>query len=253
MAPSTHEQFEEPLVMRSFTPLTALATAAITATVGLAATAQAGPATEPAPTAIGFTARTDDTSATVTVEDGALAVEDGTFKIKSVDGSVVAGTELSFRVDDFVFPVAADIRDRTATLTPRLDPAHAAYQPVALPFEDTAPFRTPYEREQAAWARMASTIGVGVSLSTLIGAVGGAVVGCALGGVAGATVAAATIVGIFGPFIPAAAVGCLGGVVAVGALGTVAGQLLVTVPITIAAAAQYFATINAPMPPPPTR
>ena len=48
------------------------------------------------------------------------------------------------------------------------------YQPVALPFEDTAPFKTPYEREQAAWARMTSTTGVGVSIGALVGGIGGA-------------------------------------------------------------------------------
>ena len=73
--------------------------------------------------------------------------------------------------------------------------------------------------------------------------------GCLLGGIAGATVAAAAIVGLFGAFVPAAAVGCLGGIIAVGALGTLAGQLLVTAPVAIAAAAQYFTTINQPFTP----
>ncbi|WP_433635446.1 hypothetical protein [Nocardia sp. CA-120079] len=45
-----------------------------------------------------------------------------------------------------------------------------------------------------------------------------------------------------------AAVGCLGGVIAVGALGTIAGQLLVTAPVIVAAAIQYFTTINSPLP-----
>ncbi|MBF6247116.1 hypothetical protein IU471_26585, partial [Nocardia elegans] len=65
----------------------------------------------------------------------------------------------------------------------------------------------------------------------------------------GATVAAATIVGLFGPFIPAAAVGCLGGIIAVGALGTLAGQILVTAPVAVAAAVQYFTTVNQPFTP----
>lgn len=58
---------------------------------------------------------------------------------------------------------------------------------------------------------------------------------------------AATLVGLFGPFLPAAALGCLGGIAAVGALGTVAGQLLITAPIASAAAAQYFITNNQPL------
>ncbi|MFI6999926.1 hypothetical protein [Nocardia sp. NPDC050175] len=112
--------------------------------VGLAATTPADPGT------IGFTAATDHESATITVDSGTFVVEKGTLEIESVDGSVLAGTELSFRVGDFTFPIDTEIRDRTATLTPRLDPAQAVYQPVALPFEDTASFKTPYEREQAA-------------------------------------------------------------------------------------------------------
>ncbi|MGY1901303.1 hypothetical protein, partial [Nocardia gipuzkoensis] len=183
----------------------------------------------------------------------ALVVEDGTFKIKATDGTVLAGTELAFRVDEFVFPIAAEINDRTATLTPQFDMAHATYKPVALPYEDKAPWKTEYDREQAAWSRMTSTIGMGATIGTLVGGLGGGAVGCVLGGIAGATVASATIVGLFGPIIPAAAIGCLGGILAIGALGTIAGQLLVTGPVAIMAAAQYFTTINTPMPPAPAK
>ncbi|MDE1674943.1 hypothetical protein [Nocardia gipuzkoensis] len=182
------------------------------------------------------------------VDSGSLSVEDGVFRIESADRKLLAGTELRFRVEDFVFPIDADISANTATLTPRLDPGLASYQPVALPFEDQAGWRTPYEREQAAWARMASTIGLGISIGALVGGIGGAAVGCVLGGLAGATVAAATIVGLFGPFLPAAALGCLGGAMAAGALGTIAGQLLVSAPVALAAVTQYFATIYSPMP-----
>ncbi|WP_372451885.1 hypothetical protein [Nocardia albiluteola] len=179
-----------------------------------------------------------------------MAVENGVFKIKAADGTPVAGTELSFRVDDFEFPIVAQIHDRVATLTPRFTLADAAYRPVALPFQDTSPFKTPYDREQAAWGRMRDTISVGAVIGTLVGGLGGGAVGCVLGGIAGATVAAATIVGLFGAFVPAAAIGCLGGMIAVSALGTLAGQLLVTAPTAILAAVQYFTTINEPMPAP---
>jgi hypothetical protein len=127
--------------------------------------------------------------------------------------------------------------------------AHAVYKPVALPFEDKAPWKNEYDREQAAWTRLTSTITMGATLGTLVGGLGGlggGAVGCVLGGIAGATVAAATIVGLFGAFIPAAAIGCLGGIIAVGALGTLAGQLLVTGPVAIGAAIQYLATVNQP-------
>ncbi|WP_330229027.1 hypothetical protein OHA40_23410 [Nocardia sp. NBC_00508] len=202
--------------------------------------------------AVGFTAYATETSSIITTDAGSLVVEDQMLKLKAADGAIVAGAPLTFRIDDFEFPIAAEISDRTATLTPQFDLAHATYKPVALPFEDKAPWKTEYDREQAAWSRMTSTIGMGASIGTLVGGIGGASVGCILGGIAGATVAAATIVGMFGPFIPAAAVGCLGGILAVGALGTVAGQILVTAPVAIGAAIQYFSTVNAPMPTKPT-
>ncbi|WP_225725264.1 MULTISPECIES: hypothetical protein [unclassified Nocardia] len=233
--------------MPRFAPATAIAAALITAAVGIGAATAPAASAEPAP--IGYTATTDAESATITVDSGTLSVADGAFTIKAPDGTVLAGTELSFRIDDFIFPIAAEISGDTAVLTPQLDPAKALYKPVALPYEDQAGWRTPYDREQAAWARMASTIGLGVSVGALVGGIGGAAVGCALGAIAAGTVAAATLVGLFGPFLPAAAVGCLGGVAAIGALGTVAGQLFITAPIAIAAAAQYFITINQPFDP----
>lgn len=189
------------------------------------------------------------TSTTVSTDAGSLSSDGEVFTVKAANGAVLAGAELSFRVDDFVFPIAAEIHDRTATLTPLFDEKHAVYKPVALPFEDQAPWKTPYDREQAAWNRMVQTISTGAVVGTLVGGLGGGAVGCVLGGIAGATVAAATIVGMFGPFIPAAAVGCLGGIIAVGALGTLAGQLLITAPVAVMAAVQYFTTLNQPFNP----
>lgn len=213
--------------------------------------ATAAPAAEPG--TVDYTATTTPTATVISTNAGSLVDDRGVFKIKAADGTVVAGTELTFRVDDFVFPIAAEIHDRSAMLTPQFDVAHAVYKPVALPYEDAAPWKTPYDREQAAWSRLTSTIGMGAAIGTFVGGIAGGAVGCVLGGIAGATVAAATIVGMFGPFIPAAAVGCLGGIVAVGALGTLAGQLLVTAPVAIMAAVQYFTTINQPFNPAATK
>lgn len=221
------------------------ASALVITALGLtAARADAAPSVD----AVSYTAQSTEFSTVITTAGGSMVVEDGVFKIKAADGSVVAGTELSFRVDDFVFPIATQIDQRTATLTPLFDAEHAAYKPVALPYENEAPWKTQYEREQAAWSRMTSTITMGAAIGTFVGGIGGAAVGCVLGGIAGATIASAAIIGLFGGFIPAAAVGCLGGIVAIGALGTVAGQLLVTAPVAIMAAAQYFTTINSPFP-----
>ncbi|MEV5646866.1 hypothetical protein AB0L57_01330 [Nocardia sp. NPDC052254] len=197
---------------------------------------------------VGYRATTSASSVTIETDSGSFTNDAGVFQVISDGGKVLGGTELSFRVDDFVFPIRADISDRTATLTPEFDPAHAVYRPVALPYEDQAPWKTPYDREQAAWTRLTSTLGAGATIGTLVGGITGGAVGCLLGGIAGATVATATIVGLFGPIVPAAVIGCVGGIVAVGALGTLAGQLLVTAPVAILAAAQYFTTINSPFP-----
>ncbi len=198
---------------------------------------------------VDYKATTTKTSTIISTDAGSLDVHDGVFEIKAANGKTLAGTELSFRVDDFVFPIAADIAGRTATLTPRFDVQHAVYKPVDLPYQNTAPFKTPYDRELAAWNRLTSTISAGATIGTLVGGLAGGAVGCVLGGIAGATVAAAAIVGLFGAFLPAAAIGCFGGIIAVGALGTLAGQLLVTAPVAVAAAIQYFTTINAPFTP----
>ncbi|WP_433208836.1 hypothetical protein ACQP1G_26425 [Nocardia sp. CA-107356] len=226
--------------MRKFVTVTA----GLVTAVGIAS----GPVgAQPAPEgAVDFAAYATDTQSSITTDVGSMVVEEGVFKIKAASGAVLTGMPLKFRVDDFEFPIAADIAGHTATLTPQFDVAHAAYKPVALPFEDKAPWKNEYDREQAAWSRMTSTITMGATIGTLVGGVGGAAVGCVLGGVAGATVSAAAIVGLFGAFIPAAAIGCLGGIIAVGALGAVAGQLLVAAPVAIGAAIQYFTTINQP-------
>ncbi|PPJ18904.1 hypothetical protein C5E45_33960 [Nocardia nova] len=221
----------------------ALSIAALTVGSG---SAYAGPADEDHN--VGYRATTTATSVTIETDSGSLVDDNGVFQVRSDAGKVLGGTELSFRVDDFVFPIRADIDAQSATLTPQFDLAHARYRPVALPYEDQAPWKTPYDREQAAWTRLTSTIGAGATIGTLVGGISGGAVGCLLGGIAGATVASATIVGLFGPLVPAAVIGCLGGIIAVGALGTLAGQLLVTAPVAILAAAQYFTTIDSPFP-----
>ncbi|MGK8487970.1 hypothetical protein [Nocardia asiatica] len=233
------------MLMRKFAATSALLIAALGVTAG---TVNAAPAAE-AEGAVNFTAHSTETQSIITTDAGSMVVEDGTFKVKAANGDVLTGMPLTFRVDEFEFPIAAEIADRTATLTPQFDLAHATYKPVALPFEDKAPWKSEYDREVAAFNRLKDTISTGAAIGTLVGGIGGGAVGCVLGGIAGATVASATIIGLFGPFIPAAAIGCLGGILAIGALGTLAGQLLITAPVAIGAAIQYFTTINQPFTP----
>ncbi|MBF6463150.1 hypothetical protein IU433_29555 [Nocardia puris] len=232
------------MLMRKSVAPAALAIAAlstVTATVS-AAPADVG--------VINFSASATETSSIISIDAGSLVVEDQVVKIKATDGSVVAGMPLSLRIDEFEFPIAAEIAGRTVTMTPQVSLDTAVYKPVALPFEDKAPWKSEYEREQAAWSRMTSTISLGASIATLVGGIGGAAVGCVLGGVLGGTVVGGTIVGLLGPFIPAALAGCAAGAVIAGPLGAVAGQIFITAPVAIAAAVQYFTTINAPFNPP---
>ncbi|WP_069165756.1 hypothetical protein [Nocardia altamirensis] len=226
----------------------AVVAALVTMATGVAAGTSVATPTEDA---VNFTAQTVDGSSIISTDAGSLVVEDGIFKIKAANGATVAGTELKLRLDEFEFPIAADISGRTATLTPQFDITKATYKPVALPYEDKAPWKTDYDREQAAWSRLTSTISMGATIGTLVGGLGGAAVGCVLGGIMAPIAAMATIVGLFGAFLPAAAVGCLFGIVSVGALGVVAGQILVTAPVAIGAAIQYFTTINQPSINPP--
>lgn len=222
--------------MRKSTAVTALILAA-------AVSAEAAPAHAESPIAgINYTATVGPDSTVIRTDAGSMTAEDGVFKIRAADGTTIAGSELSFRVDDFVFPIAAEITDRVATLTPRFDAQHAIYQPVALPFEHAAPWKSEYDREQAAWSRMTSTISAGVTIATLVGGIGGGAVGCVLGAAVGATLSTplALMFGA-GPIG-----GCIAGIAAVGFLGVLAGQLFVTAPIAILAAAQYFTTINQP-------
>ncbi|MGW4094633.1 hypothetical protein ACWEH3_32930, partial [Nocardia sp. NPDC004718] len=93
--------------------------AGLVAAVGIAsgsAGAQPG-----ADDAVGFTAHATDTQSIVTTDAGSMVVEDGLFKIKAANGAVLAGMPLTFRVDEFEFPIAAEVADHTATLTPQFD------------------------------------------------------------------------------------------------------------------------------------
>ncbi|RBO91843.1 hypothetical protein [Nocardia puris] len=233
------------MLMRKFAATSALLIAALGVTAGAV---NAAPAEHDG--VINFTAEQTETSALISTDVGSLVVEDDELKIKAADGTTVAGTPLKLRIDEFEFPIAAEISGRNATLTPQVAPDKAVYKPVALPYENQAPWKTEYEREQAAWNRMTSTIAMGATIGTLVGGLGGAAVGCLAGGAVGAAAIGGTIVGLFGPFIGGALLGCVAGAAAVGALGTIAGQIFVTGPVAIGAAIQYFTTINQPFTPP---
>ncbi|MEV0104556.1 hypothetical protein AB0H68_36260, partial [Nocardia sp. NPDC050789] len=105
---------------KTFAVTAALLSAAMGVTAG---TVNAAPAADNG--VINYTATTSETNSVIRTDSGSLVVENGVFKIKAVDGTVVAGMPLNFRVNDFEFPIAAEISDHTATLTPQYDMDHA--------------------------------------------------------------------------------------------------------------------------------
>ncbi|MFG1768843.1 hypothetical protein ACGFIX_04690 [Nocardia salmonicida] len=231
------------MLMRKFAATSALLIAAMGVAAG---TVNAAPAEEAA-APINYTAQVvDGSKSVITTDAGSLVVEDGAFKIKAANGTTVAGTPLTFRLDEFELPIAAEISGNTATLSPQLDPAKAVYKPVALPYDNQAPWKTEYEREQAAWSRLTSTISMGATIGTLGGGLAGAAIGCVTGAAIG-LVATGVLLALFGAG-PLA--GCVVGATSIGALGVLLGQIFVTAPVAIGAAIQYFVTISAPFTPP---
>ncbi|MEV5649803.1 hypothetical protein AB0L57_16290 [Nocardia sp. NPDC052254] len=208
-----------------------LAAAVVTAGTGFAT---ADPATAADPE-VHYHASNTGAAAVITTDSGTMAVADGVFEIKSASGKVLAGIPLAYRIDDVTYPVAARIDGNTATLTP-----------TAMPFQNEAPWRTRYEREQAAFSRAAMQI--------TTAAAGGAAMGTALGGVAGCVggaVVGTVVTGILAALFGAGPLaGCLAGIAIGAGIGAFAGALLVTAPVAVASVVQYFATINEPFVPP---
>ncbi|RMI34448.1 hypothetical protein [Nocardia stercoris] len=235
------------------------ATAALSiAAMGVAAgTVHADPVATDAPAPISYKATTTDTSLTYSVDGGTLDVNDGRLEVKNSQGTVVAGTPLTVQVDDVAFPIDAQVDGNTAVLTPQIDLDHASLAAdVDLPFQDQAPWKTPYDREVAAFTRFKDTIGTGATIGTALGGLTGAAIGCAAGAAGGAT--GGGILGfISGSGVataPGAAAGglggCLVGAAATGFIGTFLGQIVVTLPVIIGATIQYVTTITEPFNPP---
>ncbi|MGW5570310.1 hypothetical protein ACWEVD_03840 [Nocardia thailandica] len=215
----------------------ALSTLALTSSV-----AAADPLAVDVAPGVHYTAYKDGTAAVIEIQHGALIVDNGQFQIRSERGEILAGVPLEFNVDDIAFPIDVAVSGDTARLTPALDPTRAHYRPVALPYQEQAPWKSPYDREQAAWSRMTSTISTGAAVGALVGAVGAGTIGCLLGGVT-AGVVTGPLALLFGAG-PVA--GCLIGAAALAPIGVLSGAILVGAPVAIAAVIQYQDTVNAP-------
>ncbi|QIS15657.1 hypothetical protein [Nocardia arthritidis] len=183
---------------------------------------------------IHWTANVVDKSIVVKTDAGTLFAKDGQFDVLDADGHVAAGMPLSYRLDDKVFPIAAEIDGHTAILTPGTDPATAtqAPSPALKPIDAQADF-------DAALSAAGTQFGLATGVGSLVGTIIGGGVGC----VAGAVVGAVLMPPIF---LPGAVGGCLAGIVAGVALGAAAGTIVLGVPVGIASAIQFFQRLNTP-------
>ncbi|WP_067905119.1 hypothetical protein [Nocardia vaccinii] len=147
---------------------------------------------------------------------------------------VLAGIPLSFRFDNAEYPIRAAVDGHTATLSP-----------AALPYQEEAPWRTRYEREQAAFQRASIQISTAAAAGAAMGTAIGGVAGCIGGAIVG-TVVTGILAALFGAG-PLA--GCLAGIAIGVGIGVFGGALLVTAPVAVASVIQYFTTINEPFTP----
>lgn len=228
----------------------AATTALLIAAMGVAAgTADAGTTQQPPLggdlfPGVHYSATDNGKTAVITTDAGKLTVENGAFEIKDSTGKVIAGTPLTLQNGDISLPITAKVSGNTATLSPNVNAA--VYHPVDLPFQDSAPWKTPYDREQAAWNRLRDTVTTGSTVGAIVGAVAAGAIGCVSGGALGATGGFAFLaVGA----VPGAVIGCLSGAALFAPIGTMAGLAFVAGPVAVAAAVQYFTTINAPFTP----
>ncbi|MBU3067300.1 hypothetical protein KO481_37990 [Nocardia sp. NEAU-G5] len=211
----------------------ALATATLTATAATATAEPDRPAATPQ-TGVNYAVTATDTAATITTDAGSLVTENGVFEIKAANGQVLAGIPLSFQFNGVEYPIQATIDGRTATLAP-----------VALPYQNEAPWRSRYDREQAAFQRASLQIGAAAAGGAAVGTAIGGVIGCVGGAVVG-TVVTGILAALFGAG-PLA--GCLAGIAIGAGVGAFAGALLITAPIAVASLIQYFTTVNEPFTP----
>ncbi|MCX4093252.1 hypothetical protein [Nocardia sp. alder85J] len=258
-------------MMKKFTAAAVLATSAVAIA---SATAYADPATPAAPApgvtvqdgivhvpasqalevnGVHYTLSRDGDSAVLTSTDGTFKTVGTSLVIANANGEGVDSIPLTYRKDATEFPIAADISDNSVRLTP--DTKAEDGQPVSRPLtaQDIAGIQplqaqpitesfTPRDQQEL------SAFGSRATISSATGAAIGAIIGGGLGCVLGAGIVG-TISGAVSALLaglPGAVIGCVAGAATVGTVGTLIGSALVTGPILLWSAYQYFSTITAP-------
>lgn len=165
-------------------------------------------------------------------------------EIQNSTGATVFRMPLSYRLEYREFPIDSAVAGNTVTLTPSKNLARSrALSPVEVdPIRQVAAQqkvdapRTKQERDDQALARFNQQASAGLTISSLVGLAIGAVVGGIIGCIA---------------TLPAAGIGCILIGLPIGAsVGSIAGIILGGGGSVIAAAVQYFNTINSPFVPP---
>ncbi|WP_067535311.1 hypothetical protein [Nocardia crassostreae] len=225
---------------------------ALTVAIG-AGVSTAAPAVEPVQTDVHFEVSRQGDSAVLKTTDGALRTVGDQLVLTDAAGTPVAAIPLTYRMDNAAYPIAAEIKDGTAILTPSREggtpladiaaseivTVEQAAQPIAESF-------TP--RDQSALGTFAQRLTISSAISAIVGAVLGGGVGCLVGGAAGATIAS-PVIALLLPFVGAAVTGCVLGAATLGAVGAMVGLVTVGGPLALFSAFQYFSTILAPCPP----
>lgn len=211
--------------------------------------AAAAPAADPVKYLISTTA---DKKVNLSVKNGSITTDDGWVSILNKKGGTVWTMPLTYSLENLQFPIkVVKSRANFVTLKPITDPALAkpadaksvaeartmAFNYARKQNPESAGYRTKKERDDAALNRFQSEVGAGMTISSVVFAVIGVVIGIGLIG----TIGCLTIVAC----VPALTAGV--------ALGGIAGTVLGGSGSVVVAGLRYFQTINAPFTPPVTK
>ncbi|WP_081635389.1 hypothetical protein [Nocardia sp. BMG111209] len=252
--------------MRKSTACAVLLAGALSVACGAA---NAEPVTDPAPApqpvpnhqavelnGVHFTVDRDGGSIVVSAPDGAFETVDGSVVVRDTAGKFNDSLPLSYRKDDQVFPIAAQLGDHSVRLTPALTDGHKVADPItradiahAQEVAAAAPVSESFSpRDLAELQMFGGRAGIAAVLGAVVGAVVGGTLGCVAGAVVGSVSAAITT--LLSGVIPGMVVGCIAGMATVGTAGTVTGTALVGGPVLLWSAYQYFSTVLVPCPVP---
>ncbi|MQY25156.1 hypothetical protein [Nocardia aurantia] len=195
---------------------------------------------------IHFTVDRDGGSLVVSAPDGAFETVGGSVVVRDAAGNFNDSLPLSYRMDDRVFPIAAQVAEHSVRLTPSVTDGHQVADPITpadiAKGQPIAESFTP--RDSSALGMLASRAGIGSITGAVVGALLGGVAGCVIGAAVGSVSSAITT--LLAGVLPAAIVGCIAGVATIGSVGSLAGAALVAGPIVLWSAYQYFSTVIAP-------